>query len=49
MSSLRLLADVHISPLTVGALKSQGYDIVRITDVQSQIVCRLNKLLLLSL
>jgi len=33
MSSLRLLADVHISPLTVVALKSQGYDIVRITDL----------------
>ncbi|MCS6815636.1 MAG: DUF5615 family PIN-like protein [Cyanobacteria bacterium] len=33
MSSLRLLADVHISPLTVAALKSQGYDIVRTTDL----------------
>jgi predicted nuclease of predicted toxin-antitoxin system len=33
MNSLRLLADVHISPLTVAALKSQGYDIVRITDL----------------
>jgi len=33
MSSLRLLADVHISPLTVETLKSQGYDIVRTTDL----------------
>lgn len=33
MSSLCLLADVHISPLTVSALKSQGYDIVRTTDL----------------
>jgi hypothetical protein len=32
MSSLRLIADVHISPLTVAALKLQGYDIVRSTD-----------------
>jgi predicted nuclease of predicted toxin-antitoxin system len=32
MSSLRLLADVHISPLTVAALRLQGYDIVRTTD-----------------
>jgi predicted nuclease of predicted toxin-antitoxin system len=32
MSSLRLIADVHISPLTITALKSQGYDIVRSTD-----------------
>jgi len=33
MSSLGLLADVHISPLTVAALRSQGYDIVRTTDL----------------
>ena len=33
MSSPCLLADVHISPLTVTALRSQGYDIVRTTDV----------------
>ncbi|NCR41499.1 MAG: hypothetical protein GPJ21_17615 [Microcystis aeruginosa W13-11] len=33
MSSLGLLADVHISPLTVAALRSQGYDIVRSTDL----------------
>lgn len=33
MSSLRLLADVHISPLTVATLKSQDYDIVRTTDL----------------
>ncbi|MDJ0734506.1 MAG: DUF5615 family PIN-like protein [Nostocaceae cyanobacterium] len=32
MSNLRLIADVHISPLTVTALKLQGYDIVRSTD-----------------
>ena len=33
MSILRLIADVHISPLTVAALKVQGYDIVRTTDL----------------
>lgn len=33
MSSLCLLADVHISPLTVAALKLQGYDTVRTTDL----------------
>jgi predicted nuclease of predicted toxin-antitoxin system len=33
MSSMRLIADVHISPLTVAALKAQGYDIVRSTDL----------------
>lgn len=33
MSQLRLIADVHISPLTVAALRSQGYDIVRSTDL----------------
>jgi predicted nuclease of predicted toxin-antitoxin system len=33
MSSLRLIADVHISPLTVAAIRSRGYDIVRSTDL----------------
>jgi len=33
MSSLSLLADVHISPLTVAALRLQGYDVVRTTDL----------------
>jgi predicted nuclease of predicted toxin-antitoxin system len=33
MSSLRLLADVHIAPLTVVVLRSQGYDIVHTTDL----------------
>ncbi len=33
MTSLRLLADVHISPVTIADLKSQGYDIVRSTDL----------------
>lgn len=33
MSHLRFVADVHISPLTVTALKLQGYDIVRSTDL----------------
>jgi predicted nuclease of predicted toxin-antitoxin system len=32
MSNLRLVADVHISPLTVSALKVQGYNIVRSID-----------------
>ncbi len=32
MSNLRLIADVHISPLTVTALNLQGYDIIRSTD-----------------
>jgi predicted nuclease of predicted toxin-antitoxin system len=32
MSRLLLIADVHISPLTVTALKLQGYNIVRSTD-----------------
>jgi predicted nuclease of predicted toxin-antitoxin system len=32
MISLRLIADVHISPLTVATLKLQGYDIIRTTD-----------------
>lgn len=33
MSSLRLLSDVHISPLTVAVLNAQGYDTVRTTDL----------------
>ena len=33
MNQLRLIADVHISPLTVSALRSQGYEIVRSTDL----------------
>ena len=33
MSSLRFIADVHISPLTVVALQQQGYDILRVTEV----------------
>ncbi|MBD2234453.1 DUF5615 family PIN-like protein [Phormidium tenue] len=33
MSNLRFIADVHVSPLTVTALKLQGYDIVRSTDL----------------
>jgi predicted nuclease of predicted toxin-antitoxin system len=33
MSSLRFIADVHISPLTVMALHRQGYDILRVTDI----------------
>ncbi|MEP0905733.1 DUF5615 family PIN-like protein [Leptolyngbya subtilissima ST-M1] len=33
MSNLRFVADVHVSPLTVTALKLQGYDIVRSTDL----------------
>ncbi|NJL91930.1 MAG: DUF5615 family PIN-like protein [Coleofasciculaceae cyanobacterium SM2_1_6] len=33
MSNLFLLADVHISPLTVATLTSHGYDIVRTTDL----------------
>lgn len=33
MSHLRLIADVHISPLTVSVLQTQGYDIVRTTDL----------------
>jgi hypothetical protein len=32
MISLRLIAGVHISPLTVATLKLQGYDIIRTTD-----------------
>lgn len=33
MNSLHFIADVHISPLTVAALKLNGYDIVRTTDL----------------
>jgi len=33
MNSLRFIADVHISPLTVVALQQQGYDILRVTEV----------------
>ncbi len=33
MSNLRLIADVNISPLTVAALRSQGYDIIRSTEL----------------
>jgi predicted nuclease of predicted toxin-antitoxin system len=33
MSRLRLLADVHISPLTVATLNSQGYNTVRTTEM----------------
>jgi predicted nuclease of predicted toxin-antitoxin system len=33
MNSLRFVADVHISPLTVATLRQQGYDILRVTDV----------------
>jgi predicted nuclease of predicted toxin-antitoxin system len=32
MSNLRFLADVHISPLTITALRLQGYNISRTTD-----------------
>jgi predicted nuclease of predicted toxin-antitoxin system len=33
MNNLRFLGDVHISPLTVAALKLHGYDILRSTDL----------------
>ncbi|AFZ60561.1 DUF5615 family PIN-like protein [Anabaena sp. PCC 7938] len=33
MNNLRFLADVHISPLTVAALKLKGYDILQSTDL----------------
>lgn len=33
MSNLRLIADIHISPITVAALNLKGYDIVRATDL----------------
>jgi predicted nuclease of predicted toxin-antitoxin system len=35
MNNLRFIADVHISPLTVAALKLNGYDIIRTTDLLS--------------
>lgn len=33
MSNLRLIADVHISPITVATLQQQGYDVLRVTEV----------------
>ena len=33
MKNIRLLADVHISPKTVGDLKKQGYEIMRSSEV----------------
>ena len=30
---LKLLADLHISPYTVGLLRKAGYEIVRITEL----------------
>jgi predicted nuclease of predicted toxin-antitoxin system len=33
MTHLRLIADVHISPLTIAALREHSYDIVRSTDL----------------
>lgn len=33
MNSLRFVADVHISPLTVLALRQEGYDVVRVTEI----------------
>jgi predicted nuclease of predicted toxin-antitoxin system len=33
MNNLRFIADVHISPLTVAALRSNGYDIFRTTEL----------------
>jgi predicted nuclease of predicted toxin-antitoxin system len=33
VKSIRLLADVHISPKTVGDLQKQGYEIIRSSDV----------------
>jgi len=33
MNNLRFIADVHISPLTVAALRSNGYDILRTTEL----------------
>jgi predicted nuclease of predicted toxin-antitoxin system len=33
MNQLRLIADVHISPMTVAGLRSNGYEIVRSTDL----------------
>ena len=33
MKKIRLLADVHISPKTVGDLQKQGYEIIRSSEV----------------
>jgi predicted nuclease of predicted toxin-antitoxin system len=33
VSSIRLLADIHISPITVAALKQAEWDIIRVSDV----------------
>lgn len=33
MNTLRFVADVHISPLTVTTLRLAGYDIVRVPDI----------------
>jgi len=33
MTKLHLLADVHISPFTIAALRSKGYNITRTTDL----------------
>lgn len=33
MADLRLLADMNISPVTVAALRSQGIDVVRVSDL----------------
>ncbi len=33
MKNIRLLADVHISPKTVGDLQKQGYEIIRSSEV----------------
>ncbi|MCA6501233.1 MAG: DUF5615 family PIN-like protein [Pseudanabaena sp. M135S2SP2A07QC] len=33
MKNIRLLADVHISPKTVGDLQKQGYEIMRSSEV----------------
>ncbi len=30
---MRLLADLHISPLTVDLLKSLGHDVVRVSEI----------------
>lgn len=32
---LKFIADVHISPLTVSALKKAGYQIIRVTECMS--------------
>ncbi|MFZ1060755.1 MAG: DUF5615 family PIN-like protein [Candidatus Rokuibacteriota bacterium] len=31
---MRYLADVHISPLAIGALRAEGYEIFRVTEFQ---------------